>query len=204
VITAGCGLRWARSSINALSHCPAATAWASTARSRDGCACALRPGSPAGLGPGWPTPTWCTPTWWARGGRRHGRCRRTCRWWPASTTKCPGRAPTTRRRPAMRRGVSACGGRGICRCLLPAARQSRQIRGANRGTALKPAPRTGVFAGRTTAVQRVVWGQRAVSPWPAHGGAHRRSDPGQSMRQWLGGSASKARNERVSAAHSRC
>jgi hypothetical protein len=41
VITAGCGLRWARSSISALCHCPAATAWVSTARSRDGCACAL-------------------------------------------------------------------------------------------------------------------------------------------------------------------
>ena len=41
----------------------------------------------------------CTPTWWAPGGPRHWPCRRTYRWWPASTTRCPGRPATTRRGP---------------------------------------------------------------------------------------------------------
>ena len=47
---------------------------------------------------------WCTPAWWTPGGPRHGPCRRTCRWWPPSTTRCPGRPATTpRARDAARR-----------------------------------------------------------------------------------------------------
>ena len=42
------------------------------------------------------------------GGPRRGPCRRTCRWWPASTTRCPGRPATTRRGPGMRHGGSTC------------------------------------------------------------------------------------------------
>jgi len=49
---------------------------------------------------------WCTPTWWAPGWPRHGPCRRTSRWWPASITRCPGRPATTRRGPGMRHGGS--------------------------------------------------------------------------------------------------
>lgn len=55
-----------------------------------------------------PGPAWCTPTWWAPGGPRHGHCRRARRWWPASTTRCPGRPATTRRRPGMRHGGLRC------------------------------------------------------------------------------------------------
>ena len=42
--------------------------------------------------------------WWAA----YGPCRRTCRWWPASTTRFPGRLATTRRGPGMRHGGPAC------------------------------------------------------------------------------------------------
>ena len=45
------------------------------------------------------------PAWRAPGGPRHGPCR-TCRWWPPSTTRCPGRPATTRRGPGMRHGGS--------------------------------------------------------------------------------------------------
>jgi hypothetical protein len=51
---------------------------------------------------------WCTPTWRAPDGPRHWPCRRTCHWWPASTTRCPGRPATTRRGPGMRHGGSTC------------------------------------------------------------------------------------------------
>jgi hypothetical protein len=51
---------------------------------------------------------WFTPTWRAPGGPRHWPCRRTCHWWPASTTRCPGRPATTRHGPGMRHGGSTC------------------------------------------------------------------------------------------------